>query len=206
MKYLGIILDNLLSWKPHLEALSTKLRKANGIISKLRHVIPKAVLLQLYYSFFDSHLRYACQVWGQDTKCLRIFKLQKQCMRLITFSRFNSPSSSLFSELKVLKFSDSIKLLNISLLHEVLSNSTPSALTNTYNIKKYPDLHNTRGNKLGLLTRPQCNTTKFGLNSIIYQSIVQWNELQLLYPGTDLTTYSKAKLSELYKSIILSSY
>ena len=83
VKYLGIHLDDHLSWKLHHKALSLKLRKANGLISKLRHFAPKSILLQFYNSFFESHLRYACQIWAQNSNSSpRIFKLQKQCLRL----------------------------------------------------------------------------------------------------------------------------
>ena len=105
-----------------------------------------------------------------------------------------------------MKFFDLIKLLNIVLIFQVLLNSAPSALINVYNLSKYPDFHKTRGNLLGLLSRPQCSTTKFGTMSIIYQSIVQWNELQLLYPGTDLTSISKNNLNNLYKKIFFKQY
>ena len=80
VKYLGVHLDKFLSWNKHLENLSSKLRKTNGLISKLRHSAPKSILLQFYYAFFESHMRYACQIWGQiTTNCTRIFRLQKPC-------------------------------------------------------------------------------------------------------------------------------
>ena len=207
VKYLGVHLDKFLSWNKHLENLSSKLRKTNGLISKLRHSAPKSILLQFYYAFFESHMRYACQIWGQiTTNCTRIFRLQKQCLRLLTFSNFNFISSALFLELKILKLFDLIKLLNIVQIFQVLSDSAPSALINIYNLRKYPDSHLTRGTSMRLLTRPQCNTTKFGLNSVIYQSIVQWNELQTLYSGSDLAAFSKSELIKTYKSITFDEY
>ena len=202
---MGVYLDNLLSWKKHLDVLSIKLRKANGIISKLRHFVSRSVLLQIYFAFFDSHMRYACQVWG-NSPCLRIFRLQKQCMRLITFSEYRAPSSNLFRNLGILKLPDLVKLLNVTNIHRILTNSAHPALINTYNLNRYPSCHNTRGNLLGLLTRPQCNTTRFGLNSVIYQSIVEWNELQLQCPESELSIISRHKLIKLYKSIIFNSY
>ena len=66
VKYLSIYLDDLLFWKPHRDMLNIKLRKANGLISKLRHFAPKSILNKFYYSIFESHLRYACQVWAQN--------------------------------------------------------------------------------------------------------------------------------------------
>ena len=206
VKYLGVYLDSHLSWKTHFEMLSKKLGKTNGLISKLRHFAPRSILLSFYNSFFDSHLRYACQIWAQSSISPRILKLQKQAMRLITFSKFNSHTSPIFLHLQILKLNDLVKLLNIQLISSILNKSSPVALCNIYNLQKLPHYHFTRGNAYGLLQRPQCNTFKYGTNSIIYQSIVQWNELQLHFPRSDLTALSKSKLTELCKTIIFSKY
>ena len=40
-KYLGVYLDDNLSWDIHIRELSNKLSRANGIMSKLRHYVPK---------------------------------------------------------------------------------------------------------------------------------------------------------------------
>jgi len=36
LKYLGALLDNKLSWKPHVQRVKTQLSRARGIISKLK--------------------------------------------------------------------------------------------------------------------------------------------------------------------------
>ena len=135
-------LNKHLSWNVHLEILSSKLRRTNDLISKLRHFAPRSMILQFYYAFFESHMRYACQIWGQS---LRIFKLQKSCVRLISFSNFMEPSSLLFLSLKILKISDLVKLLNIEQVYSVLSHKAPLVSNSIYNLKRYPGYHNTRG-------------------------------------------------------------
>jgi len=56
---------------------------------------------------------------------------------------------------------------------------------------------NTRGKTLGLLAEPQCTVEplKFGVNSVVYQSILNWNELQLHYKDFDLCgiTHTRTK-------------
>ena len=59
---------------------------------------------------------------------------------------------------------------------------------------------------LGLLSKPHCNTSRFGLDSVVYKSIDQWNELQLIYPDSDLTTLSKIELINICKGIIFNNY
>ena len=82
IKYLGIILDEHLSWKNHIKSISLKLRRANGALSKLRHYVSSNILNTVYYSLFHSHIFYACQIWGQNKNSItnRIFILQKSAI------------------------------------------------------------------------------------------------------------------------------
>lgn len=49
-RFLGVILDDSLSWKPHISAISTKITKVVGILGKTRNLINKKVAIILYYS------------------------------------------------------------------------------------------------------------------------------------------------------------
>ena len=46
VKYLGVHLDEHLSWRTHIASIATKLRRANGALSKLRHYVPTQILLK----------------------------------------------------------------------------------------------------------------------------------------------------------------
>ena len=37
-----------------------------GLLSKIRHCVPKHPFQTLCYSLFNSHLIYACEIWGQN--------------------------------------------------------------------------------------------------------------------------------------------
>ena len=68
----------------------------------------------IYYSVFSSHLNYACQIWGlSDSKYTeKIFKIQKNDVRIITKSGFNAHTNPLFKTLEILKVHKQITLLN----------------------------------------------------------------------------------------------
>ena len=57
IKYLGIFLDENLNWEKQINVLTSKLRKANGALAKLRHYIPTEILISIYYAIFNCHLR-----------------------------------------------------------------------------------------------------------------------------------------------------
>ena len=65
VKYLRLMLDESLIWLSHINMLKTKLRRANGLLVKLRHYTSSKLLTTIYNALFESHMRYGCQIWGQ---------------------------------------------------------------------------------------------------------------------------------------------
>ena len=47
IKYLGLLIDENLSWKNHIYTLTTKISKTVGLIAKLRHIVPNRTLLDI---------------------------------------------------------------------------------------------------------------------------------------------------------------
>ena len=98
VKYLGIYLDEKLNGIIHSEELSKKLNRGNGMLAKVRHYIPLSQLLDIYHAVFSSHLMYGCQVWTQKLLSVknRISTLQKNAIRIITFSHHKAHTELLF--------------------------------------------------------------------------------------------------------------
>ena len=53
-KYLGVIFDSKLSWKPHVEYICKKISKSCGALSKLRHYVDIGTLKNVYYTLVHS--------------------------------------------------------------------------------------------------------------------------------------------------------
>ena len=49
-KFLGVLIDQHLSWKPHIDFVSKKILKSVGIFAKARFYLSYQTLLTLYYS------------------------------------------------------------------------------------------------------------------------------------------------------------
>ena len=58
IKYLGVLIDENLSWKNHLDCVITKISKTIGMIAKLRHFVPSSVLTNIYKSLVLPYLTY----------------------------------------------------------------------------------------------------------------------------------------------------
>ena len=114
MKYLGVTLQDNLHWATHLGNLRKKLGHSIGLLSKIRHYVPKHLLQT--YSLFNSQLIYACDktnFWfsGDKNETNHLSKklhLQEKAIRMINFQPQTSSSNNLFTENRIFKISDYI--------------------------------------------------------------------------------------------------
>ena len=84
-KFLGVILDEHLTWEPHIAALKRKLGYASATLNRIRDSIPEDLHTDLYYTLFESHLTYCISVWGGSSKTniTKIWLAQKHCVRIL---------------------------------------------------------------------------------------------------------------------------
>ena len=67
-KYLGITIDNQLSFKTHISNLESKIARSVGVIAKLSYYLPHNILFTLYYSLVQSHFLYTLPIWASTHK------------------------------------------------------------------------------------------------------------------------------------------
>ena len=160
IKYLGLIIDQNLSWKHHIFELRKKLSRAVGILYKMRSInCPKTVLLTLYYSLFHSHMCYGICLYGlAESKYLsKIILIQKRAIRILSKSPFNAHTEPLFKNLRILNFSKTLE----SQLSVLMWQHDHGELPNCFNrfFKRVNEIHehNTRA----------ASSNKFSENSTV---------------------------------------
>ena len=124
-KYLGVLIDEHLLFKYHINFLKYQLNKANGILAELRHHLPSDILKTVSYSHFDTHLRYSCQVWGQSNSDILVMvqRYQNKALRIINFKEERYPSAPLYTETNILNLTNIITLNNCMLVFDQLNSS-----------------------------------------------------------------------------------
>ena len=108
VKYLGVILDENLSFKNHVNYVSGKIAKNIGVIYRMSFYVPASVLINMYYALIYPLLCYCNIVWGgaADTHLHKLVTLQKREVRAITNSDYLAHTEPLFSQTGILKLRD----------------------------------------------------------------------------------------------------
>ena len=97
---LGLLFNEHMFWKPHIDIIANKLMKFSGILNKLKRFLPSHILRTLYFSMVQSRLTYGVLAWGFE--CQRFVKLQKRFIRIISLSTYNAHTEPLFKNLEIL--------------------------------------------------------------------------------------------------------
>ena len=102
-------LDEHLTFKEYMVQSRQKLNRTNGLLAKLRHQVSSSLLKAIYFALFDSHLRYAAQVWGQGSNNVvdMIKRTQNKARRIISF-KDNRSFRSLYANHRILKLQKSL--------------------------------------------------------------------------------------------------
>lgn len=103
-KFLGILLDENLTWEKHIQTIESKISKQIGIIWKARKFLTNTSMKSLYFAFVHPYLNYGNIVWGStyNSKLSKIHRLQKKAIRMITNSPRMAHSQPLMAENKIL--------------------------------------------------------------------------------------------------------
>ena len=179
VNYFGVLLHENLQWQTRIDSLITKLSRAVGLSSKIRYYVPKYLLTTIYFSIFNTHMIYTCQVWGEnEAKIKQISELQDKTLRIINSKPKNHPVSELYKSNEILKLTDYIKRLNCTFVKDTLSANQMSIFNNIFKKANEVHSHNTRHTSRNTVGIPQPVMEGYGRYSFRFQAATTWNILQ----------------------------
>ena len=183
LKFLGIIIDDHLSWKPHIRSVRNKLRPSTGLISQVSSFLPFKTLIKLYYALIHSRLNYCIESWGNalPTNILPLRKIQNKVLRTI----FNKPSGSelMYKKAGILTLENLYKL-RLGELAFLSFHQSPQP------VAAYP----TRSSALSLSLPP--SVTQIGHRRVDYQSTSYWNDLPVYIRQIDNKNHFRLALRQ----------
>ena len=175
-KFLGVIIDKKLNWVDHITFIKNKISKSIGIINKIRKFLDKNTLRNLYFTFIYPYLIYCIEIWGNthNTYLLPLIKLQKKCVRIITFSHYLEHTEPLFKQLDILNFNALVTQRISLIMFKIHTASVPLPISNLFILNNLRHNYNTR-QKNDLHTQIRKNENSYKIFS--FHGINIWNHI-----------------------------
>ena len=147
-KFLGVLVDEHLSWKEHIHSVTNKVSRSLGIIKRIRDFVHQSCLLTLYYSLIYPYLIYCNIVWASTypSNLHKLLITQKKFVRIATSSNYLAPSAPLFKKLNLLSVYDINTVQSCSFIYKCtyLSNMLPTPFKEYFKTNSQVHNYNTR--------------------------------------------------------------
>ena len=205
-KFLGIWLDNELSWKNHIDKLKAKINTKIGMLRRGKYFLTSHARKMLYYAQIHSHLQYGLVNWGNmlsHQQLNQLQKLQNKCVQLI------NPYlhvENCYETYKIPKLHQMIWLANVKLWHQCSLGRVPknlgTSMTSDHNRKSLAatHTHHTRSRKVPRLPRVQ---NRLYCESFLFRGLSDYMKLNVETRNIKKYTTFVSKAKELSRKISL---
>ena len=205
IKYLGVFIDNSLTFNTHVNYVKNSLSKVRGAIYAISGLVPRSTLISIHFSLAYSVVSYNISIWGctsQQNENKLSIELNK-ILRIILKVNFNEnripqmPVNAMYKELQILQFKDIYKYSILKFLHYIMYDNF-----NIFN-ENFSDLlptnvHNTRKGRINLSNV----RTDVERNFLIFQICSLMREV----PSYLLSPQSKVTLKRNFKNLTFANY
>ena len=119
-KYLGILIDQTLSWHSHIELVISRIRKLKWIFKSLRHVMTSTLLKKIYVALAQSVITYCIPVWGgaTKTKFLDLERAQRSLIKILYFKPYRYSTENLYKLCELLSVRKLYIVNTVKYLHK----------------------------------------------------------------------------------------
>ena len=175
-KFLGVHIDDRLTFSTHTSKLSAKISRGLGVIRRMNQIVPKDVIRQLYYAFIYSNFTYAITTYGStyQNQKKRLTNLINKSLKIVFNVNRITPETckqeQMFDFEMTFKYFCAIKMYQI--IHMGLHNYFTDKLS-SFQINHD---HATRQSSSHNLSTPLYRSTKCQ-KSFMYVGTKFWNEL-----------------------------
>lgn len=145
-KFLGVIINESLGWTNHINTVKQKVTKNLGIIRRIRNTVPLCVLKMLYLTLIQPYFEYCNIVWSihKSTSISELLICQKKSIRVITNSKWNAHTQSLFYKTRILPLDKLNDLQVACFMYRSVHNMLPQYFCNMFVANAEIHSHNTR--------------------------------------------------------------
>ena len=109
-KFLGVWIDDNLSWQSHIAWLEGKLKSNLSLLRRSKNLLSVDTKKLIYYAHIFSHLTYCILLWGSNLPNASLNRLQKIQDRCINEIKKGPNVSKIYKDLGILKVREIVKL------------------------------------------------------------------------------------------------
>uniref|UniRef100_A0A3B3B509 Reverse transcriptase domain-containing protein n=1 Tax=Oryzias melastigma TaxID=30732 RepID=A0A3B3B509_ORYME len=127
-RFLGVIIDDKMSWKPHIKQIQNKVSRSLAILNNVKHLLNYKSLHMLYCSLILPYFSYCAEIWGNNyiTSIKPLIVLQKRAIRVIHKAGYYDHTHPLFTHSKLLKLKDLVNYLTAQIMHKAQNKMLPN--------------------------------------------------------------------------------
>jgi len=102
IKFLGLTIDDTLSWKQHIEQVINKMCSACYALRNIKHIAPVDTRRVIYFAHIHSIINYGIIFWGSSYYANKVFILQKIIIRITTNTRRRDSCREAFKNMGIM--------------------------------------------------------------------------------------------------------
>ena len=192
-KYLGVYIDDKLTWKYHIEKLCKKLSSVAGMIYRIRNRLSRKCLMLIYHGLVSSRLRYGILCWGTAAKTHlnKLNVIHNRVVRNITYKNRRDSAGPIYKLLNILPLSGLLLSEQSKFIYQFTNNLLPP-IFDSYMTR--PDhSHDTRYSSSQNFNRVRVRTNR-AKNTIECTGPIVWSSIPHEIKKADTFSIFKKKL------------
>ena len=200
-KYLGVQLDNILSFASHFDYTIRKINSKLAALGRASRYLDTKLLLTLYKALILPHLDYCDIVWDSCSKKYKskLQILQNRALRMIFRRDRNTPTTELHRMGGLRSLQERRKFHMGIFMFRATNNTLPTYISDKFISANRVHEHATRSASTRSLHIPYARTN-YGKNSISFRGAAEWNSI----PNTIRTLPSLSLFKRHYQSYLTS--
>ena len=137
IKFLGVLIDDNLTWRKHIHEIEIKMSKDIGILYKTKFLLNRKCWQDIYYAFIHTHLNYANITWASTNpnKLNKKYNKQKHATRIIFNKDRMTHARPLMKQLNILNIYQLNIYQTLSFMFKTKQQLTPNIFLDKFIIQ-----------------------------------------------------------------------
>lgn len=178
IKYLGLIVDNGLSFIPHANQIKRKMAALTGVMGRLKRCVPINLMSSIYYAHIHSQFAYLFSSWGNminSTTLQDIQVLQNKAIRHIYHVEYfieNKHTADILRDHRIMNITQQLKFNTAVLMYKIQN----QLIKNSFILVRNMEIHNylTRNRNDLHINRTRLSSS---MNNILYKGAIIFNNI-----------------------------